>query len=147
MKMIEQVKYEIGKIEGDLGEYGQKFLITLDGTVGDRRLIYHAHEIHLGNSTEDIPHCGEIRENFCLENIMGGGHLDFSLHDPEFIAICGYSNVFGGVPDSVMEGFMPLLLETYNGFDSRIKRVLNMCHDIQLKECWREFGYEPNFEE
>lgn len=142
--MEQRILYEIGRIEGGLGEYGQKFLVTLDESGGDRLLTYHAHEILFEGDHKESPKFPEIAEKFSLDNIVGGGHLDFCPDDPSVISFCGISSAFGGVPHNILHRFKPLLLDTYQGMDSRIMRFNNYCHDDYLKEVWKSFGYTSN---
>lgn len=153
--MIENITYKIGRIEGDLGEIGQKFLVTLEETAGQMSFVYHAHVFrHDYHRFKETPRHTEIVRLFGLTNVLGGGILDFCpedipLHsdDRMTIVICGISQTYGGVPHKVMQGFVPLLLPAYQNIDPRVKEIGNCCNDVQIKEVWRQFGFEPNYVE
>jgi hypothetical protein len=151
--MIRDIAYRIGRIEGNLGEIGQKFLITLDETNGQRTFVYHAHVFGYDYKLKETPRHTEIARKFGLINVLGGGILDFCpedmtlrTDDKRIIAICGISRTFGGVPHKVMERFIPLLLSAYQQIDPRVKEINNYCHDVGLKEVWQQFGFEANYD-
>lgn len=122
------MKYEIGKIEGDISRMDpHKFIIEYRDDV----LIYHAKE-NIGN--ESLDHI-DIAKAYGIERVVGGGVAKPAFRDDTILEIGNKSTKYGGVPNEVLTEFMPLLQETYQGRLPNLKKI-ELTESATL-DCWR----------